>query len=229
MRGRLPKARAPHNSPSVHRLLDDVLGGRGTDIGAGGVYTAPRRFRSGAKGSMIGSMHVRVCRDCGEEYQPTTATCSDCGGALVDRFLDESGNWIPDAAEAAPATAPSSTPQDLRPVVRGALSDEIAALTTRLAQAGIPFVVGGSAMGFDLLVADAQFDTARETLAPLLPPPPAHDEAACPACGRALTAGTIECPECGLAIGEPESIQCVRCGGEMAPGEAACSRCAENA
>ncbi len=30
--------------------------------------------------------HVRVCRDCGEEYRPDIVRCADCGGELVDRF-----------------------------------------------------------------------------------------------------------------------------------------------
>ena len=34
-------------------------------------------------------MHVRVCRDCGEEYRPGVLRCADCGGELEDRFGDE--------------------------------------------------------------------------------------------------------------------------------------------
>jgi hypothetical protein len=29
-------------------------------------------------------MHVRVCRDCGEEYRPDILVCADCGGVLED-------------------------------------------------------------------------------------------------------------------------------------------------
>ena len=31
-------------------------------------------------------VHVRVCRDCGEEYRPEIAVCADCGGELEDVY-----------------------------------------------------------------------------------------------------------------------------------------------
>ena len=30
--------------------------------------------------------HVRVCRECGEEYRPEIVRCADCGGELEDRY-----------------------------------------------------------------------------------------------------------------------------------------------
>ena len=33
--------------------------------------------------------HVRVCRECGEEYRPEVVRCADCGGELEDRFEGE--------------------------------------------------------------------------------------------------------------------------------------------
>ena len=33
--------------------------------------------------------HVRVCRDCGEEYRPEVVRCADCGGVLEYRFEGE--------------------------------------------------------------------------------------------------------------------------------------------
>ena len=33
--------------------------------------------------------HVRVCRDCGEEYRPEIVRCADCGGELEDRYEGE--------------------------------------------------------------------------------------------------------------------------------------------
>jgi RNA polymerase subunit RPABC4/transcription elongation factor Spt4 len=172
-------------------------------------------------------MHVRICRECGEEFRPGTSVCSDCGGALEDRFLDEDGNTLGGGAGPTPPASegglPPSSP-DLMPVVRGALSDEIATMTSRLAAEDLPFAVGGSSAGFDLLVSKKDFGRAREALAELLPPPPAHDESACPACGRAVSPGTAECPECGLVLGE-EPVRCEGCGAVVATDEQACPQC----
>ena len=30
--------------------------------------------------------HVRVCRECGEEYRPEIVRCADCGGELEDHY-----------------------------------------------------------------------------------------------------------------------------------------------
>ena len=53
---------------------------------------------------------VKVCRDCGEEYRPEATRCSDCGGELEDRLLDESGAFL-DAEQG--AHAPEAAPEDL--------------------------------------------------------------------------------------------------------------------
>ena len=39
--------------------------------------------------------HVRVCRDCGEEYRPEIVRCADCGGELEDRYEGEARRASP--------------------------------------------------------------------------------------------------------------------------------------
>ena len=36
-------------------------------------------------------VHIRVCRECGEEYRPHIVSCADCGGELEDVYEDELG------------------------------------------------------------------------------------------------------------------------------------------
>ena len=39
--------------------------------------------------------HVRVCRECGEEYRPEIVRCADCGGELEDRYEGEGARPSP--------------------------------------------------------------------------------------------------------------------------------------
>src|SRR5258707_13851921 len=52
------------------------------------------------------SVHVRICRDCGEEYRPEIAVCADCGGALEDRWGDEDAATVRRPAGPAAPEAP---------------------------------------------------------------------------------------------------------------------------
>ena len=58
--------------------------------------------------------HVRVCRECGEEYRPEVVRCADCGGELEDRFEGEGAESPPPRRPrrrrrpSSPATASSS-------------------------------------------------------------------------------------------------------------------------
>jgi hypothetical protein len=167
-------------------------------------------------------VHVRVCRDCGEEYRPEIVTCADCGGTLEDRFLgDESPSEV---AQEAPAPASPAGP-DLsqhRPVFSSAQARDLVPFAEALKKAGIAFHLletpaeeEGRGASYSLLVHENDAAAALRLLSPLLLDgdageagggPEAHFEegrgyARCPACGQAQAAGALECPECGLAFG----------------------------
>ncbi len=170
-------------------------------------------------------MHVRVCRDCGEEYRPEIAACADCGGALEDRYEDEAG-----APSRRPPSGPAEPPPpDLsghRPVFSTSQARAVVPLAETLRAAGLAFIVSESPRDesrpystFSLLVRDEDAGRALRLLAPLLgaegDPDRLHAvETAfraergyerCPACDAALPGGARECPECGLALtAEPD-------------------------
>ena len=60
-------------------------------------------------------MNFRVCGDCGAEYRPEIAVCSDCGGALEDRYEDESGESLTSTEKPPPPPLNAAAP-DLRPL-----------------------------------------------------------------------------------------------------------------
>ena len=69
---------------------------------------APRQGRRVAGGArhrlptLPVNEHVRVCRDCGEEYRPGIVRCADCGGELEDRYPGD---------EPPPKPAPDAAPE----------------------------------------------------------------------------------------------------------------------
>jgi hypothetical protein len=163
-------------------------------------------------------MHVRVCRECGEEYRPDAARCADCGGELEDRWGEESAE-APGARRAPPA-GPADPAVETEIVHASAYLPDLTPLADALVQAGIGFrllprrALGDEeGRGFVLAVAHADRDRALEILAPQLAPDAAdshralqrefHPEqgyARCPACGAGLRPGLPECPECGLGL-----------------------------
>jgi hypothetical protein len=175
-------------------------------------------------------VHVRVCVDCGEEFRPEIAVCSDCGGRLEDRYQDETGAWTSAAARRRATGAREAPPEDRDPGYptlywTAALGDLIP-LAERLDGADIPHHVrqsppapGQKSRGFDLTVPVEHREAALRELAPLIGTETesgelhavetAFDAQAgyrrCPACSRELQPGARECPECGLAVaGGPE-------------------------
>lgn len=188
-------------------------------------------------------MHVRICRDCGEEYRPEIAVCADCGGTLEDRWDDEGGirKGIPRPEK------PSEPEPDLsgfRAVFVTSQAALLVPLAERLREAAIEFVLHESAQdarapaaSFSLMVHDEDAGRALRELAPLLA---GGEESGrfhtvessfeagayrnCPACEIELPAGASECPECGLALGEV-SAACARCGMPLGPGEMECGAC----
>ncbi|HSD27934.1 MAG TPA: hypothetical protein VLL75_11575 [Vicinamibacteria bacterium] len=166
--------------------------------------------------------HVRVCRDCGEEYRPEVVRCADCGGELEDRF-----EGAPDDAASAPAGDGEPAPDltGYRVLFLTPRAADLVPLAERLREAGIdyrlaepPGRVEGAPARYAILVKEANAAAALEALADLVAP---HEDAEalhdietrfdaeqgyreCPACGTKTTAGTTECPECGLVLGSGE-------------------------
>src|SRR5262245_5400039 len=123
-------------------------------------------------------MHVRVCRDCGEEYRPEIAVCADCGGVLEDRYGDATSTALP--SPASPSTA--EPPPDLsghRELFLTYQATEVVPLAEALRAAGVPFVVHERAAenyrrpaAYSVLVPDEEGERALRVVAPLL----AHGE-----------------------------------------------------
>jgi len=164
--------------------------------------------------------HVRVCRDCGEEYRPDVARCADCGGDLEDRFEGQEEAVTPKPATGEPA--PSAPP--VRALFVTSHAADLVPMAERLREAGVecrlaeaPGRVEGAPSRYGLFVSEENTADALKAIADLV----AHGgaEAAqgveagfdkeqgnleCPACGTKTTAGTPECPECGLVLGAAE-------------------------
>ena len=150
-------------------------------------------------------MRVRVCVDCGEEYRPGIAACADCGGQLEDRDDDTA----PSATSAAVGRdedddAPESDFTET--VLHAEKATELRKEADRLVEAGIPFRLRSAATGagYVILVTPADEGRALALFGLLADRGGEHDDAArtCPACETSVDAGTAECPECGLTIGD---------------------------
>jgi hypothetical protein len=175
-------------------------------------------------------VHVRVCRECGEEYRldAPVLNCSDCGGEIVTR--DSS-----DASGAALAPGESDLGETLVPVHNVERSREIEPFAAAFTEAGIPFRVSHSPFGFALMVRSSDRERAEAALAPLLRTE--HSDAAaahfdvergyqrCPACQTGVPPGATECVECGLAVGGFEPPACGHCGTKRESEDGPCASC----
>jgi predicted amidophosphoribosyltransferase len=165
--------------------------------------------------------HVRVCRDCGEEYRPEAQRCADCGGELRDVFPGQEG---PEGGDDA-AVEPLRTEQELagyHELYRADRATDLPPLVERLREAGLECRLGelapatrGAPSRFALLVREADSRAALAAVADLLAPPGEGADVhavevhfdrergyvQCPACGAAPPTGATECPDCGLALG----------------------------
>jgi hypothetical protein len=174
-------------------------------------------------------VHVRVCRECGEEYRPGVVRCADCGGELEDRFEGESEGAVPPAAR---SEEPAPELTGYRVLFLTPRAADLVPMAERLREAGVeyslaepPGRVEGAPARYALLVKDADATVALTALADLVAP---HEDAAgihavetrfdaghgyreCPACGTQTAPGAAECPECGLGLaggeGEVEEPQ----------------------
>lgn len=165
--------------------------------------------------------HVRVCRDCGEEYRPEIVRCADCGGELVDRFP---------GSEPEPPAAAAEEGADAELVGHHVLfltprATDLVPMAERLREARIEYRLKeqppageGASVRYALLVKDADARAALVALADIVAP---HEDAEgvhavesrfdadrgyveCPACGAHVAPGSVECTECGLGLGGPE-------------------------
>jgi len=190
-------------------------------------------------------MHVRVCRDCHEEYRPEIAICADCGGVLEDRYEEEPFGQRPAVAPAPPEPA---DPEDDTVVFGSDYAPDLTPLADRLLAAGIEFRLrprrasdGTAGAGLELRVRAADHERALQELAPLLAGPdvdpglvgavagqfdPAQGYRRCPACGHDLRPGAEECPDCRLAVGaSSDERTCGVCGQVLAPADKTCPSC----
>jgi len=162
---------------------------------------------------VTGAASYQHCPDCRVDYTLSVTHCADCGAALV------------------PGEAPPpEVAEDLPPVselvcIRVADLRWISTLSRGLQESGVthrvePATVAdapqgqradvfGEAQLFGLYVRESDTPAAREldgTLAAALlpeeaPPVAEGQQDDCPACGTALGADVLECPDCGLQFG----------------------------
>jgi hypothetical protein len=178
-------------------------------------------------------MHVRYCVKCEQEFRPEILRCSDCGGDLEDRYLDEDGEVSRPANAAATEADLEEPPAEYLPVFTCRDSQSLKGAVDRLAAASIPFHATGSGSGFQLLV------RAQDELGALValrgqegtagpdddsPPSVSPEGGPCPACGANVPAGVLECPGCALVVGA-EPARCDSCGSPLGPADIQCPVC----
>jgi len=161
--------------------------------------------------------HVRVCRECGEEYRPQVVRCADCGGELEDHYEGEGEERVahpaPEegAAELTGHRVLFVTPRaaDLVPLAERLRDRRV---EYRLAEQPAP--AEGAPPRYALLVRDADAAGALAVLADIVAPhedatgvdavetrfDPARGYVQCPACGAEAATGAAECVECGLGL-----------------------------
>jgi len=166
-------------------------------------------------------VHVRVCRECGEEYRPGVVRCADCGGELEDRFEGEPEGGAP----AARSEEPPSELTGYRALILTARAADLVPMAERLLEAGVEYRLAeqaarteGAPARYALLVKDADAAGALTAVADLVAPHE-HTEGVhavetrfdaergyleCPACGARTAPGAAECAECGLGLGGAE-------------------------
>ena len=146
-------------------------------------------------------MHVRVCVECGEEYRPEITACADCGGRLEDRHDDVDRSAVP--ATEPPEMGPEPDAEFTETIFHADLATALTAEADRLVEAGIAFRLRPArSAGYELLVTGPDRDHALEALGLLADEGAQDAERSCPACGAAVQPGVVDCPECGLTVGD---------------------------
>ncbi len=184
-------------------------------------------------------VHVRVCRDCGEEYRPEIVACADCGGDLEDVYEDEGAP----SQLREPADEPEVV--DLsghRAVFQSARATDLVPMAERLKTAEMEFRLveegaPGTPVRYSLVVPETDVKAVIERLADLLAPHTDSDSVhaletnyesgryvRCPACGTEQGSGLAECSECGLTLG-PAVPTCAKCESPLEEEGAPCTVC----
>jgi predicted amidophosphoribosyltransferase len=185
-------------------------------------------------------VHVRVCKECGEEYRPDIAVCADCGGDLEDVYEEEGALPAPRRQETEEPEAVDLS--DHREVFQTARAPDLVPLAERLKEQRVPFHLAergaeGAPARYSLLVPETEVRRALEALADLVAPHAVSDEVhalethyeagryvKCPACGAQQGSGLAECAECGLTLG-PAVPTCPRCESPLEEEGAPCTVC----
>lgn len=160
------------------------------------------------------SERYKLCERCRSEFVPAVESCIDCGGPLVE--VDPRMTGAPRESRQPPPppdlTAPALAAADEPSLVREEDVSYIQPLAKRLRAAGIRCEVNqnckkGCSGRVALWVPAADLAAAaaldREHFAALVPDASFVDldGEGCPACGTPLSAGQVDCAECGLTLG----------------------------
>jgi hypothetical protein len=186
-------------------------------------------------------VHVRVCRDCGEEYRPDISVCADCGGELEDAYEDEGAPPPPRQEE------PEAEAEDLgdhRVLFQTYRAADLVPMAERLREAQVPFRLVERSVGemstakYSLVVEDDDAKDALRALADIVAPDAQNGDSVdtlethfesgryvrCPACGAEQGSGLTECAECGLTLAPPVPT-CERCNSPLEEEGAVCQVC----
>ncbi|MDX1649244.1 MAG: hypothetical protein R3263_05255 [Myxococcota bacterium] len=163
---------------------------------------------------MAGEVRYRVCPSCRDEFVPTMERCPDCDVPLVheeELGPEEEAEEMPPVSElACVRVAPVAWIRALSEGLQArGVPHRVQGATARDAPEGKSAAAFGNVGLFGLWVFEEDLPAAEEldgTLAARLVPEEApeldeDEEERCPACGAALAADTVECPDCGLAFG----------------------------
>ncbi len=183
--------------------------------------------------------HVRVCRECGEEYRPEIVVCADCGGELEDVYEDEGA---PSPRRAAEDEVEVVDLSGHRAVFQTARAADLVPMAERLKGTDVEFRLveegaRGEPVRFSLVVPEASVKAALEKLADLVAPHTESDSVQaletsyesgryvrCPGCGAEQGSGLAACAECGLTLG-PAVPTCARCESPLEGEGAPCTVC----
>ncbi len=155
------------------------------------------------------------CPECRTEYTRFVTRCTDCDVDLVhaETLPDEEGEieaFPPASQLECVRVAPIAWIRALSEALRErGLAHRVEPATDRDAPDGQRPEVFGEVQLFGLYVRSECASPARELdgsiagqlLPEEAPPLEEGEEEACPACGVALAADAIECPDCGLRLG----------------------------
>jgi hypothetical protein len=186
-------------------------------------------------------MLIHYCRACDTEFRPEIERCSDCGGPLEPQFETPESHEVAGSESHRIDEETKLPPGTYRALTQSSDAQTLDAYAARLGQARIPFVVvvsRGEGFVLSLRVRAQDWPGAAaligDGLSILSDSPDGPTEttwADCPACGTGLAAGSAECPECALPLGDAEAEEvspgpsCRYCGYALQGTERQCTYC----